>query len=251
MSVNTFDLSKQSVIPLYYQLKEILRYEIVDGKYKPGDMLPSVSEIMDDYNISRHVVNRALSELITEGLVVSRKGVGSFVNHQKLKKKMSIIEGFTSSLVQLGELAHTKVLEKEFVDLPDEVKLKLEVSGNRKGFHLKRLGFVGNEPIAMVVNYYPKEVGEVLAKQELDNISTYEILSRHSELTSTTAEKELSVTFASLDQAGLLNVKEGFALVCIKSLTRNQQQHPFDYSEIFYRSDRVEFKFSSASNHGG
>jgi DNA-binding GntR family transcriptional regulator len=245
----TKDLSNQSMIPLYYQLKELIRHEILSGGYAPGDMLPVVSELMSEHNVSRHVVMRALSELGAEGLIVSRKGVGSFVNHSKLKKTLNFVEGFTSSLMQLGESTSTKVLSSRFVELPEAVRAALEMSGSRKGYFLTRVGYVGDDPIVMVENSYPRAVGEALARHDLADVSTYEVLRRTTHLAATTAQKRLSVTFATLDQASVLGVKEGFALVCVRSLTKDQHEQPFDYSEIYYRSDRVEFRFDSPAAH--
>lgn len=67
-------------LPVYVQLKNMLIQEITDGRYGPGDRLPTEHELCALYGISRTPVNRALTELVGEGIVVRQRRHGSFVN---------------------------------------------------------------------------------------------------------------------------------------------------------------------------
>ncbi|MGR6974958.1 extracellular solute-binding protein [Streptomyces cynarae] len=67
-------------LPVYVQLKNLLIQEIVDGRYGPGDRLPTEQELCTIHQISRTPVNRALTELAEEGIVVRQRRHGSFVN---------------------------------------------------------------------------------------------------------------------------------------------------------------------------
>ena len=64
---------------LALELVDGLSERIRDGRLKPGDKLPTEAAIMADYSVSRTVVREALSKLQASGLVVTRHGVGSFV----------------------------------------------------------------------------------------------------------------------------------------------------------------------------
>ncbi|MER5689665.1 extracellular solute-binding protein [Streptomyces sp. NPDC002205] len=67
-------------LPVYIQLKTLLIQEIIDGRYGPGDRLPTEHELCALYNISRTPVNRALTEMAEEGIVLRQRRHGSFVN---------------------------------------------------------------------------------------------------------------------------------------------------------------------------
>ncbi|WP_406164822.1 extracellular solute-binding protein [Streptomyces sp. NBC_00996] len=67
-------------LPVYVQLKTLLIQEIIDGWYGPGDRLPTEQELCAPYNISRTPVNRALTEMAEEGIVLRQRRHGSFVN---------------------------------------------------------------------------------------------------------------------------------------------------------------------------
>ncbi len=64
---------------LYHPIAETIRKEILTGKYKPGDRLPSVRQLCEDWNCTPGTVQRAYHSLAREGLLVSRAGRGTQV----------------------------------------------------------------------------------------------------------------------------------------------------------------------------
>lgn len=75
--------------PLSSQLADMLRDEILSGARRPGSQLPTESGFQNDYGVSRTTVRAALRDLIGQGLVVSRKGYGSFVRDQRPIRRIS------------------------------------------------------------------------------------------------------------------------------------------------------------------
>src|SRR5579863_1888906 len=75
-------------MPLYHQLKQIVRSEIERGMYKPGDRLPSEPELIQRYGVSRITVRQALTELENEGVVVRRHGKGTYVAEQHIEQDL-------------------------------------------------------------------------------------------------------------------------------------------------------------------
>jgi multiple sugar transport system substrate-binding protein len=74
-------------IPLYYQLKTLLLEEILSGRYRPEDRLPTEHELCDRYAISRTPVSRALTELAEEGVILRHRRRGTFVNPHWLRRR--------------------------------------------------------------------------------------------------------------------------------------------------------------------
>jgi len=66
-------------IPLHEQLKQLLRSEILEGRLRPGDRLPTEAELCARYGISRAPVRQALEDLAREGLILRQRGRGTFV----------------------------------------------------------------------------------------------------------------------------------------------------------------------------
>ena len=68
---------------LYEQVKDHIARKIQEGAWRAGDRLPSESELVTQFGISRMTVNRALRELVEQGRIVRMAGVGSFVAEEK------------------------------------------------------------------------------------------------------------------------------------------------------------------------
>ncbi len=68
--------------PIYKQISAQLREQILTGKLKPGDALPSIRGLAQDLKISVITTMKAYEELSAEGLVTSSKGKGYYVNAQ-------------------------------------------------------------------------------------------------------------------------------------------------------------------------
>jgi len=72
-------INRDTPIPIYYQLKQLIKEKIAQGTWEPGDQLPSEDKLCERYGISRTPVRQALTELAHEGLLVRTHGRGTFV----------------------------------------------------------------------------------------------------------------------------------------------------------------------------
>ena len=95
--------------PIYMQIIETVKVEIVSGKYKTGDKLPGVRDLAVEYGVNPNTVQRALSELEREGLLQSERTSGRFVSIDedkitKLKKSLSedYIKDLFEKMNQIG-----------------------------------------------------------------------------------------------------------------------------------------------------
>lgn len=66
--------------PAYKELAEQLRERIVSGRLSPGEQLPSLTELRQEFDVSATVARMALAELRNEGLVITQQGKGAFVH---------------------------------------------------------------------------------------------------------------------------------------------------------------------------
>ena len=67
-------LTHDSFMPLFFQLKEILRDKIENQEFQEGDMIPSESEIQKLYGVSRATVRKAIQLLVNEGFMEKKRG---------------------------------------------------------------------------------------------------------------------------------------------------------------------------------
>jgi len=96
-------------VPIYLQVLEYLKKQIVSGKIRPGEKLPSVREMSQKFNINPNTAQRVFQELEREGLIKTERGIGNFVISdgkliKSLKEKMAekILEDFIAEMNEIG-----------------------------------------------------------------------------------------------------------------------------------------------------
>ena len=95
-------LVPDSATPLYLQLEEILRQEILSGSRREGDKLSTENELVEQYKVSRITVRRAVEELCKEGMVVRHPGKGTFVTGVVMRNDLNEPRGWTENAVANG-----------------------------------------------------------------------------------------------------------------------------------------------------
>jgi DNA-binding GntR family transcriptional regulator len=123
--------------PMYLQVEEGLRNDILSGKYNKGDYIPAEAELCRQYGITRATVRKALSKLIGDGMIVSQKGKGYYVTLNKIRYSMWNFSGFTEYLSSRNLTAKSEILKNEVVQMDGEDYLCL-----------KRARFIDGDPAA-------------------------------------------------------------------------------------------------------
>ncbi|KRM10504.1 GntR family transcriptional regulator [Paucilactobacillus suebicus] len=84
-------------IPIYYQIKQYICQEIIVGHFKPEDKIPAVRQLALTLTVNVNTIQRALAELVNDGILESKRGRGNFV---------------TADLKRLNEMKHSIVEEQ-------------------------------------------------------------------------------------------------------------------------------------------
>ncbi len=102
------ELRFESGKPIFLQLEEIIRNDIVAGRYKPDEKIPGVRELAMCANVNPNTMQRALSNLETEGLLVTRGTSGRFVckDPEKIEAaKVKMIERLADEFIDRCNMA--------------------------------------------------------------------------------------------------------------------------------------------------
>ena len=139
MITNKKSLKFNSAVPLYYQLKELLKDEITLKTWLPDQMIPSEAELSASYDVSVGTVKKALSELVQECVLYRKQGKGTFVARPNFEN--SLIWRFKNSTDKQGNplIFHSDVLSSEVINPDEEVQKALELSANEKVISIKTL----------------------------------------------------------------------------------------------------------------
>lgn len=230
-----------SAAPLHRQLTRLLANQLRDGHFASGERLPSELGLADGYGVSRHVVRQALQQLVQQGLVRARHGSGYYVNSPRIRRHLPTLASFTKAMSKLGSV-RTEALAQEIVNPPPAVAAELGTKPDEQAVFVRRLGFLDDEPVTLLEAHFPLSVGAALMDRNLSNLSLYQLLREEAGIVPTRAESVLSVDYTDAEEANLLGVPEGAGLLCLRSVTEDQDAEVFEVSRGCYRSDRFEFE---------
>ena len=90
--------------PLWSMIADTLRGEIASGQYRPGDKLPTEAALARRFGVNRHTVRHALSGLIEDGTVTTRRGAGAFVSRPPTEYPLGRRVRFHQNLAAAGRL---------------------------------------------------------------------------------------------------------------------------------------------------
>src|SRR5215831_21401332 len=96
-------LERSNPLPLYYQLKQVLKQQITAGHLAPHSTIPSEPELVARYRVSRATVRQALTELVHEGLLYRQHGKGTFVCEPRVQQTLSELASFSEELKRRGK----------------------------------------------------------------------------------------------------------------------------------------------------
>lgn len=122
-------LSNSSALPIYEQIKEQVKAQILSGELYENEMLPSLRQLAKDLKISVLTTTRAYNELEEEGFITSRQGKGFFVmpSSSDLLKEQLIKEVESGLNIAIVAAKRASLTEEELINL---LKLLLEVEND-------------------------------------------------------------------------------------------------------------------------
>lgn len=232
--------------PLYEQIKDIVRTHILEGNFQPNQKMPSESEMMATYGVSRITVRRALNDLQNEGLIFRVHGKGTFVSRPRAFQDLGSLQGFGVAMRQMGYESHSRVLSIRKLTPANTILDALRLARGTEVTELRRLRFLNREPISVDVTYLSSSLGERLAKADLAGRDVFVILENDFQITLGHADLQLSSTLADETLAAQLRVAEGSPILTIDRTVFTADGHPLEFEHLYYRGDAFQFKFRVA-----
>lgn len=240
--MNFKGIDKNSPIPYYYQLEQLLRERVEDGEWKPGDNLPSEAELCSTFKVSRTVVRQALNKLSQDGIVYKEKGRGTFVAKPKLQEKfIQRTYGFYQEMREKGLEVESRVLEHELVESPTRIRTLLKLTEGQEVVKTSRLRSVNKELIMFTTTYVRSDLCPRLEKEDLTNRSLYQLLWDKYRLKISYGHRTLEAVAAGKYEADMLKVPRRSPLVYLESVSYLEDGTPIEYFEAWHRGDRCKF----------
>jgi GntR family transcriptional regulator len=229
-------------MPLYVQIKEALREQILEGRYRETGRLPSESALMACYGVSRITVRQALNDLENEHLIFRIPGKGTFVQHLGPTQKLVRLQGFAEAMSSLGLTTRNRLLSLVQIDADDVVADRLQVPKGSPLVEIRRVRYVDEAPVSLDITYVRRSLGLRLAGEDLARRDIFVIIENDYQTPLGHADLSMNAVSATHTFAALLEVPPGAPILRMERLTWSRAGEPIDFEYLYYRGDSFRYQ---------
>lgn len=228
-------LQEETRIPLYLQLQQLVRQAIHNRILVQDDVIPAERDLALEYGVSRITVRKAIDGLAQEGLVVRRRGAGTFVA-ARVDKSFSKLSSFSEDMLARGRQPSSQWLAKSAGLVSPEESMLLGLSPGTQVYRFQRLRFADDVPMAVE---YSTIVGRCLPGVEAVGASLYEALEMQGRRPVRALQRLRAMHFPP-EQAKLLGVDSGHAGLFIERRGFLSDGEAVEFTQSYYRGDAYD-----------
>lgn len=192
--------------PLYVQLADVIRERIFDGSFAAESMLPSESEMMSAYKVSRITVRQSLALLAQEGLVQRVQGKGTFVIGRPIEQNLLGLHDFSKDLLKKGFVARFEILKHECKPATPEFIELFNLQAGEKVLSIERMKYSDQTPVMLERLLIPKAIIPNFPIKDLKKKWFSEILKDEYGIEIRRVRKTVQPIFIDRSKADLLGV---------------------------------------------
>ncbi len=229
--------------PLYFKIEIDLRKKIMDGKYSPGQLLPSERELVQTYKVSRLTVREAINRLVSQGIVKKEQGKGTFVSKSTPDHMVGPLNSSSEVFLLKNYIVKTKVIESKISIPSQEIceKLQLKKCEKETIFYLERVRYANYKPVAHIKCYLPYESIENIEAIDFSAFTLYRTLEDVYRLELSEAYEVIEAAKVDELSARLLELEVGAPVLLNQRTTYLKDGTVIEYEKVFYRSDIFKY----------
>lgn len=232
-------LSADTGVPLYVQIRNLLKEQIRLGGWQAEDPMPTEDQLSAHFGVSRTTVRQAMTDLAREGLVLRKAGRGTFARQPLMVLRMQQWHSLGIDIARRGRRSSRLTLRVEKLDAGAELAHRASELVERDMLYIQQVRYADEVPIMVFDHFFPFELCAFLADEPLEDpeFSIQQALSEHS-IKLARAKGEINATNASKVEAKYLEVKIGTALVEIATKSYSVDDRVIEYTKGVMRTDR-------------
>jgi GntR family histidine utilization transcriptional repressor len=231
--------------PLFKKIKEFIKKQIADKVYLPDEKIPTEMQLVKQFNTSRPTVNKALSELVLEGVVVRFPRSGTFVTHQKAQTSILDLKNISDEINQRGNIYTNELMCLEEIKASQDIARVLNIVKDQKIFVSKMIHRENDVPVRYDVRYIKPTIAPEYINQNFKNQTPSEYLQKICPVQK--VDNTIEATLVKESIRKYLDItKEEPCLLISRVVTSNDEVA--SYSKLYYPSSRYKLNSSIKSS---
>lgn len=236
-------LKSDERLPLYQQLADTLRQEIIDGKRRPGDRVQSENVLADEYEMATGTVRQALSQLVSAGLLERMHGRGTFVRRPSFDQSLFRFFRFRGASGE-SVIPESRILKRAVEAMPSHVARQLGLEESTDGISISRLRLIEKLSVQIEEIWLPYEPFRAFMDIPLSEIGEllYPVYDVHCDKLVAQATESLTAEIASIQHGRMLQVDAGTPLMVIERIAKDYSGTPVEWRRSRGRADQFQYQ---------
>ncbi len=228
-------IDRSSPVPLYHQLAQQISAAVESGRLRPGDPIENEVTLAERLGVSRPTVRQAIGELVTRGLLVRRRGVGTTVAGRMVHRKAELTSLY-DDLSRAGRKPRTDVLSLDTAAIDEAAAAALNLPDDTPLVAIERLRYAGDVPLAVLRNWLPPIWHDLsVADLEADGLYT---LMRDRGIWPSVARQQIGARTTTAQERRLLQISRSMPVLTMTRRASDVSGVPVEYGEHCYRADQ-------------
>lgn len=233
-------IDRKSNEPAYAQLANIIRCQIAEGVFRPGDQLPSEAQLCRRFGISPMTVRRSINLLADQDVVNTAQGRGTFVKPLELSTANFGLQELQDLFVH-GSAADIKLLDVRIVSADERSARKLEISEGDPTIYIRRLFSRDGQPVFYHRAYLIYDPTRPIVEAEMDVTSLQGLFAYADNSLLKRGQLNIEAALMNAEEARLLQSPFPAAAFFLEHLFYDFDDHPISWGWFIFRSDHLRF----------
>jgi GntR family phosphonate transport system transcriptional regulator len=239
------DLSRRDGIALWRQIEQAITQDIAEGRFQPGDRLPTEKQLAERFRVNRHTLRRAMEALEAHGLVRVEQGRGSFVQEHVLDYALSARTRFSEIVSAQNRIPAGRLLDSAILPASEEVAAGLEIARDTPCVMLRMVGAADGRPILYGYNYFPADRFPNAASLYAETGSVTKMLRAHGVNDYRRKLTRITARMPSEEEAAMLAQPRTRPVLVAEAVDADLDGVPVRYGYVRFASERVQLVFDA------
>ncbi|MGL6106885.1 GntR family transcriptional regulator [Romboutsia sp.] len=219
--------------PIYKIIENHVKELIKTNDLKQGDMIPSEKQLSEEFEVTRMTVRSALNNLVKEGYITRRRGVGSIVLGSKIYDNISAISGFTKEMQNKGYEVSNILVDFNIIEADEELSKKLNIPIGDNIWEIKRVRMADKIKISYMVTYMPIKLFPNLNQKHCIG-SLYEYVESICGYKIAISERSVEAIISDVELEDILDLNKKEPILYIRQACRIENGEVFEYSHTYH-----------------
>ncbi|SDL13045.1 GntR family transcriptional regulator [Natronincola ferrireducens] len=232
------------MMPKYYIIKQDITTMINKGELQPNCIVPSETELMKKYSVSRITARRALDELSMEGYLYKIQGKGTFVKEEIKKQTLSSVQSYTEEILRQGMIPSRKVFSSEIQLASEKIASALEINHKESVFFLERVYYADNLPLCYTKATLPYRFFKDIDKIDFSQCSLYDVIENKYDIKIVKSFLNIKAVAAFDKVAERLETSKGTPVLLFSASTNgivDEVERPIEVFSTYYLTDHFSY----------